>query len=161
LSINLYEAMFVVDSAKGGSKFSDTIRHIAGLLTRHGAEIERMEKWDERKLAYPIKHVRRGIYVLVYFRIDGSAIAELRHMVDLSEEVLRVLILCAEVQNPPKGDLYSPEGQLLGREPEAAPVEEAPKEQDQEPEAEPAGEADQEQGEEEGEAKPAQVEGDA
>jgi len=152
LSTNLYEAMFVVDSAKGGSKFPDTIRHIAGLLTRHGAEIERMEKWDERKLAYPIKHVRRGIYVLVYFRIDGSAIAELRHMVDLSEEVLRVLILCAEAQNPPKGDLYSPEGQLLGQEPEAAPVEQAQKEQNEEPE---------ESEDEEPETEPAQVKEDA
>jgi len=152
LSTNLYEAMFVVDSARGGSKFPDTIRHIAGLLTRHGAEIERMEKWDERKLAYPIKHVRRGIYVLVYFRMDGSAIAELRHMVDLSEEVLRVLILRAEGQNPPKGDLYSPDGRLLGREPEPAPVEQAREEQDEEP---------QKPEDEEPKAEPAQVQEDA
>ncbi len=151
MSTNLYEAMFVVDSAKGGSKFADTIRHIAGLLTRHGAEIERMEKWDERRLAYPIKHVKRGIYVLAYFRLDGSAIEELRHMIELSEEVLRALILRAETQTPPKGELYSPDGQLLAREPGPAPVEQPEEKRE---------EASQEPQDEESEAEPAEVKGD-
>ena len=108
---NLYEAMFVVDAAKGGSAFPDTIRHIAGLLTRNGADIQRMERWEERKLAYPIRRLKRGIYILVYFAAEGSAIDEIRRAADLSEEVLRVLILRAEQVSPVKGQLYSVEGE--------------------------------------------------
>ncbi|MCK4282816.1 MAG: 30S ribosomal protein S6, partial [Candidatus Brocadiae bacterium] len=37
--------MFVVDAARGGARFEETVRHIAQLLTRQGAEIERVEKW--------------------------------------------------------------------------------------------------------------------
>lgn len=115
LPVNSYEAMFVVDSAKGGSEFAEAVRHISGHLSRHNCQIERIEKWEERKLAFPIKHVKRGIYVLVYFNVDGAAIAELRRDIALSEDILRVLILRAEGQTPVKGELYSPEGELLAQ----------------------------------------------
>ena len=119
LAANLYEAMFVVDSAKGGPQFPDTIRHIADMLQRYGAQIERMELWEERKFAYPIKKVKRGIYILVYFTAGGSAIAEIRSAVGLSEEVLRVLIVRPEQMSPVKGQLYSPEGTLVEAPPAA------------------------------------------
>lgn len=110
---NLYEAMFVVDAAKGGAEFANVVRHIANLLNRVEAEIVRIEKWGERKLAYRMKRAKRGIYILVYFRAGSSAVSELRHDVRLSEEILRVLVLRAEEQNPVSGELYNPEGELL------------------------------------------------
>jgi len=128
---NLYEAMFVVDAAKGGSAFPEIIRHIAGLLTRNGASVRRIEKWEERKLAYPIRSAKRGIYILVYFTADGSAISEIRRAAELSEQLLRVLILRAEKMSPVKGQLYTVEGEETEAEPtEAAetPAEEAPQE---------------------------------
>ena len=143
MTTNLYEAMFVVDAAKGGSQFADSIRHVVGYLTRNGAQIERIEKWDERKLAYPIKQVKRGIYILIYFTAEGTAISEMRSAIALSEEVLRVLIVRAEQQNPPRGELYSPEGELQEPEPEPEAEEAAPEGEEApppaaEPEAAPA-----------------------
>jgi ribosomal protein S6 len=112
--------MFVVDANKGGAEFPECIRHIAGLLTRHGAEIERIERWEERKLAYPIKNVKRGIYILTYFRTDGSAISELRRDIALSEEILRVLIIRPDEVSPVQGQLFSVEGEEVETpEPEA------------------------------------------
>jgi len=110
LAENLYEAMFVVDANRGGSEFPESIRHIVGLLTRHEVKIERIEKWDERKLAYPINNVKRGIYVLVFFRADGAIIAEMRRLIHLSEDVLRFMILRAEKMSRVKGQLYDTEG---------------------------------------------------
>lgn len=133
---NLYEAMFVVDAAKGGGQFPETIRHIAGVVGRHGGEFERIEKWDERKLAYPIRGVKRGIYILTYFRADGDTIAELRHTIQLSEEVLRVLVLRAEALGEVQGQLYSADGEQVAAEAPAAPVEPAaPQEEEPEQEA--------------------------
>lgn len=118
---NLYEAMFVVDSAVGGSEFPEVIQHIAGLITRHGAKIERIEKWEERKFAYPIKRVKRGIYILVFFRAEGSVIEEMRRLIGLSEQVLRALILRAESMSTVQGELYNEEGEMIAEAP-AAPV---------------------------------------
>ncbi len=151
MAVKLYEGMFVVDAARGGARFEESVRHIAQLLTRQGAEIERVEKWDERKLAYPIQHVKRGIYILVYFRADGPAITEIRLMTALSEQVLRVLILRVEEPGPVKGQLYSPEGQLL----------EQPEETPEAPETEEAEGPETEQTEEQEAEEPVKAEGDA
>jgi small subunit ribosomal protein S6 len=119
LAVTLYEGMFVVDVSRGGSEFTEVVRHIADILTRHGAQIERLEKWDERKLSYPIGKAKRGIYVLTYFRVDGSAIAEIRHSVRLSEQVLRALFIKPEAVSPVQGQLYDAEGNEV----EAPPAE--------------------------------------
>jgi small subunit ribosomal protein S6 len=126
LAVNLYEGMFVVDANKGGAEFPESIRLIAGLLKRHGAEIERMERWEERKLAYPIKRVKRGIYILTYFNVDGAAISELRRDIGLSEDILRVLIIRPDDVSPVQGQLFSPDGQEIEA-PQPGPVAEAPK----------------------------------
>jgi small subunit ribosomal protein S6 len=114
---NLYEAMFIIGAGKGGSEFPDVVQHIAGLLTRHEAEIERIERWDERKFSFPIKRAKRGIYVLVYFRADGDVIAEMRRLIGLSEQILRVLIVRSDVVAEPRGALYSPEGEQTAEAP--------------------------------------------
>ena len=113
MAVKLYEGMFIVDSAKGGSEFPGTIRLIASMLTRHGAQIDRVEKWAERKFAFPIRQSKRGIYVLVYFNVDGQAIAKIREDIALSEDILRVLILTPLAVSPAMGEIYSPEGVML------------------------------------------------
>lgn len=150
MTVNLYEGMFLVDSSRGASDFPDVVRHIAELLTRNGAQIQRIERWDERKLAYPIKKVKRGIYVLTYFEVDGSAIAEIKNMANLSEQILRLLIVRAEQVSPVQGQLYSAEGeQIETPEQEPAGLQVT---YPAEVEAEEAGE-----GEEEEEEEPAEV----
>jgi len=110
LGPRLYEGMFLVDAAKGGAGLADVVKHIVGLLGRHGGTPERIEKWAEAKLAYKIRQIDRGIYILVYFNGDPTKIDELRHDIQLSEEILRVLVLRAEKMAEPRGQLLTPEG---------------------------------------------------
>jgi small subunit ribosomal protein S6 len=121
LAENLYEAMFVVDIAKGGSEFPGVISHIADIINRQGADIDRIEKWEERKFAYPIKGVKRGIYILCYFTAEGEAISEIRRLFRLSEQVLRVLILKTDTKDEIRGELYNAEGEMIAEAP-AEPI---------------------------------------
>jgi small subunit ribosomal protein S6 len=128
--------MFLADGAKAGSEFPGLVRHIVGLLQREGAAIERIEKWSERKLAYKIHGVERGIYVLVYFRADTSRIQELRRSINLSEEIVRVLILAAEAMSPSTGDVYNANGDLIeAAKPAPPPAPAAPEAKPAEPAA--------------------------
>jgi len=89
----LYEAMFLVDSAVAVSDWealNDTIRKI---LDRNRTEVVSQRKWDERRLAYNVKGKSRGTYILCYFRADGESIAGIERDVKLSERIMRVLIL--------------------------------------------------------------------
>lgn len=91
----LYEAMFLVDSAQA-SDWDKLIATLETVLQKADSEIVSMRKWDDRKLAYDINGKSRGTYVLCYFRADGSKVREIEKAVQLSEEILRVLILSAE-----------------------------------------------------------------
>ena len=116
MAVKRYEGMFVVDSSKSGAEFPETVRLVADILQRHRADIERIEKWGERKFAYPIKRSKRGIYILTYFQAEGSAIREIREDVSLNEDILRVLIILPEKISPVTGELYTPEGEELSEE---------------------------------------------
>ena len=92
----LYEGMFLVDSAKAASDWDGIIAVIKKILERAGAEIVSMRKWDDRKLAYDIRGVGRGTYVLCYFKVEGQKIQGIEKAVQLSEKIMRALILSTE-----------------------------------------------------------------
>ena len=92
----VYEAMFLVDSGDAAA-WNDLAKHLATILTRNGAEILGITRWDERKLAYTIQKRKRGTYVLAFFMLTkGAAIAEIERDCSLSEKVLRSIILRAD-----------------------------------------------------------------
>ena len=93
--MNNYEGMFLFDPALS-HEWSEVETEINRLLTRVDATLICSKKWDERRLAYEIKGRRRGLYVLVFFRADGSRIRDLMRDVELSESVLRAMILRAD-----------------------------------------------------------------
>ncbi len=89
----LYEGMFLVDSAKAASDWDGVNAAIKRILNRAKAEIVSIRKWDDRRLAYDIKGTSRGTYLLCYFRADGRQIQSIEKAVQLSEKIIRVLIL--------------------------------------------------------------------
>ena len=92
----LYEAMFLVDSADAGSDWDGVIAAITKILQRAKVDIVSIKKWDDRRLAYEIKGKSRGTYLLCYFRSDGQRNHEIEKSVQLSERIMRVLILCVD-----------------------------------------------------------------
>ncbi len=99
----MYEAMFLVDSAQAASDWDGINKVITTILERAGAEIVSMRKWDERKLTYEIRGHSRGTYILCYFRVDGTKLRDIERDVQLSERLMRVLILSTEIMS--QGDI--------------------------------------------------------
>ena len=91
-----YEAMIILDSAKAGTDWDGVMGRVRESMEREGAEIERLEKWDERRLAYDVKGQKRGTYVLAHFSAPAESITVIRRRFELSEDVLRALILRPE-----------------------------------------------------------------
>ena len=97
--MNQYEAMFLFDPTFGSS-FEACEAEVRRVMERAEAEVVFCRKWDERRLAYRIKGRKRGIYVLVYFKAASEKIVGLERDAQLSENVLRVLILRADDVSP-------------------------------------------------------------
>jgi small subunit ribosomal protein S6 len=83
--------MFLLDGSS--SDFEAAARPIRTVLDRNEVEILGLKPWDERRLAYEIKGRRRGLYALVYFNADPERVKEIEHDCQLSEEILRILVL--------------------------------------------------------------------
>ncbi|MCK5226311.1 MAG: 30S ribosomal protein S6 [Planctomycetes bacterium] len=115
----LYEAMFLVDSTKA-VEFEATIKAIKDILEKAKVEIVSIKKWDERKLAYKVKGAARGTYILVYFKADGSTITQIERDVQLSENILRVLILTAEHMTPEDLEKETPSAAVERQQQQAA-----------------------------------------
>jgi ribosomal protein S6 len=93
---NLYEGMFLVDSAEAASDWEGVIAEVNRILEKSEAEIVSIRKWDERALAYDVNGKSRGTYILCYFKVEGPKVGVIERDVQLSEKIMRVLILCGE-----------------------------------------------------------------
>lgn len=94
-SRSLYEGMFLLDQ-RAGVEFQAGLDKVREILENAGAEVVALNKWDERKLAYPIRGQKRGTYLLGLFRVEGAKITPIERSCHLSEEVLRVMITRGE-----------------------------------------------------------------
>lgn len=90
-----YEAMFLISQAQA-AQFGETIAHIRHTLERYHATIIAMRKWDERRLAYEIQKQKRGLYILCYFSCDTKHLGEIERAFNLSESVMRHMIIRAD-----------------------------------------------------------------
>jgi small subunit ribosomal protein S6 len=95
-----YEAMFLVDPVKHGEDPAGTEKVVSGLLEKHGAKIRQFEKWDDRKLAFEIKGHKRGVYLLALFEMPGEHVNALRHDCELTESILRQLVVRLDTDIP-------------------------------------------------------------
>lgn len=90
-----YEAMFLFDNA-AAHEWPAVEKEVNRLTSRIGASLLACVKFDERKLAYEIRGRKRGTYVLTYMDAAPEKIGEFERDAQLSEAVLRVLVLRAD-----------------------------------------------------------------
>ena len=68
-------------------------RLIRRTVEARGGEVQDVNHWGRRKLAYPIKKQLEGTYVVSQLRLDPQRTRELEQGLLLSEEVLRHLLV--------------------------------------------------------------------
>ena len=58
-----------------------------------GGEVGKVSVWGNRKLAYPINYETEGFYVVAQFESEESFPAELDRVINITDGVLRSLIV--------------------------------------------------------------------
>jgi len=84
-----YEAMFLFP---GGAEAEASVKRVRDIIEKHGGTLLVVKKWDERKLAYEVKKQKRGLFVVAYFTGPGQAITPITRDVNLSDDILRILV---------------------------------------------------------------------
>lgn len=88
-----YEIMYIINPTILEEGRETVIEKVTTILTKAGSNVLKSEKWGERKLAYPIDKKKTGFYVLTTFEIDGTKLAEVETKLNITEEVIRYIIV--------------------------------------------------------------------
>ena len=88
-----YELVLIISPEVMDEPLDAIIGNISQFITKKGGIISNEERWGKRKLAYPIAHCMEGNYVLTQFKFRPALSKELEANLQISEEVLRHLLV--------------------------------------------------------------------
>ena len=84
-----YETIFVIDSLLKAEEIEAIITKYERFISANGGEIDAIEKWGKKRLAYEIKKRQYGYYVLIRFEGLPTMIKTLEREYRLNESLLR------------------------------------------------------------------------
>ena len=91
-----YELVLIISPEVVEEKFDAAIENVNRFITEKGGTIANVERWGKKRLAYPIEHYMEGNYVLARFNLKPALGKELEANLQISEEVLRHLLVKIE-----------------------------------------------------------------
>ncbi|MBQ4145755.1 MAG: 30S ribosomal protein S6 [Clostridia bacterium] len=94
-AINKYETIFVVDATKTEEEITSLVEKFKSLIEKHG-EIESIDEWGKRRLAYAINDLTEGYYVLVNFKSKPDFPAELERVYGITDGIIRDIVIRRE-----------------------------------------------------------------
>jgi small subunit ribosomal protein S6 len=107
----LYESIFIVRPSLPDEDATKLIDKMKGVLEKTGASLLKLENWGKKKLAYEVRRERKGVFVYLYFKSDGTVIEELERSYRLEDGIIKFLTVRLEHEPPqkPVGEVKEPE----------------------------------------------------
>ncbi len=100
--MNQYEVMYVIDPTLDDGARVELINRFSELVKKNGGEVDRVDEWGKRRLAYAINYKTEGYYVLMYIKAPSSLPQELERNLQIADSVLRYLVIRYEGALPAK-----------------------------------------------------------
>jgi small subunit ribosomal protein S6 len=91
-----YELVMIVSPEVEDEAVSATLERVQGFIADQGGEVKEVKPWGRRRLAYPIDKHREGSYVVAQLSLDPQSVAALENNLELSEDVIRHLVVKLE-----------------------------------------------------------------
>jgi small subunit ribosomal protein S6 len=88
-----YEALYIVHPELTDEQITAIMEKYKGTIETQGGEVESVNKWDKRRLAYEVKGQMEGIYILMLFKSEPAASAELDRLLKIADDVIRHIII--------------------------------------------------------------------
>jgi len=98
----MYELLYIVPAPLTEKDLPNVSKRVNKIIEDLAGKIIKEENLGNKKLAYPIKQVYRGFYVLVYFEIEKESLKKLNKILELDSEILRHIIVKAIKKDSPK-----------------------------------------------------------
>ena len=96
-----YETVFILSTKLGEEGIASAVQKFKDLIAANGS-IDNVDEWGKRRLAYPINKEEEGYYTLIAFTSSPEFTAELDRIYNITDGVLRSLIVKKEVPGKAK-----------------------------------------------------------
>ena len=87
-----YETIFIINSEVGEENTKALVEKFKTMIET-SAQLESIDEWGKRKLAYEIQDKNEGYYVLVNFSSSPDFPAELERVYKITEGILKYIII--------------------------------------------------------------------
>ena len=88
-----YELMVILDPELEERTIAPSLDKFLGVVRQGGGNVERVDVWGRRRLAYDIDKKSEGIYAVVDLQAEPAVAQELDRQLNLNEAVLRTKLM--------------------------------------------------------------------
>ena len=88
-----YESMYILKPDLDEDAKNALVARFSDIVTQNGGEIEKIDEWGKKRLAYPINYINDGYYVLMYFSAPAELPSELERNYKISDDVMRFIVI--------------------------------------------------------------------
>ena len=91
--LNKYELVYIIDPTVDDEGRKALIEKFNQLIADNGGQVEKVDEWGKRRLAYPIDYKTEGWYVLVNFSSEATLPLELERNLKINDMVIRYQVI--------------------------------------------------------------------
>jgi len=84
-----YEVMYLLDPELEEEGLDEKKERIKSIVESGQGEVQSIEEWGKKRLAYEIQGLNRGLYLLVEFKASSDDIDEISDKSNVEEGVIR------------------------------------------------------------------------
>ena len=90
--LSSYESIFIIDATLDVETVTALKDKFTTLIEQNG-ELEYVDEWGKRRLAYEINDRTEGFYYLVNFKADSEFTKEIERQYKITEGILRTIVI--------------------------------------------------------------------
>ena len=88
-----YELLVILDPSLDERTVAPSLDTYLNVVRQDGGQVESVDVWGKRRLAYEIDKNAEGIYAVVDLRAEPATVKELDRQLGLNESVLRTKVI--------------------------------------------------------------------
>lgn len=88
-----YEAMYILKPTLEDEAIGAAVTRFEDVVKNGGGEVIKSDRWGKRRLAFEVKGINEGYYVLMAFNSPSGASQELERILKISDDVVRHLVI--------------------------------------------------------------------
>lgn len=100
-----YEALIILKPELQGDALKISFNEILDIIKKYRCDIENVDEWGRKPLAYNIAKNREGTYFLVKFKGEPESISEINRGFSLNENILRAMVMVGKKKRLRNGNV--------------------------------------------------------